>query len=60
MTKVNQKIFFCVKNNNSNMIKMIEKIGLSLGKMESWFNKKFGWFFTNGNKSERRNLTKFQ
>jgi hypothetical protein len=42
------------------MIKMIEKIGLSLGKMESWFNKKFGWFFTNGNKSERRNLTKFQ
>ena len=60
MKDAGQMNFICVfKKNNCNMIKMIEKIELSIKRIESWFNKRFGWFFTNGNKSERRNLTKF-
>ena len=29
---------------------MIKKILTTLNKCEQWFNKEFGWFFTNGNK----------
>ena len=25
----------------------------TLNNLEQWFNKKFGWFFTNGNKKAR-------
>lgn len=29
---------------------LVNKILSSLKSFESWFNKEFGWFFTNGNK----------
>lgn len=29
---------------------MIQNIINTLKKFEAWFNQKFGWFFTNGNK----------
>lgn len=32
---------------------MIQNITNFLKKFEAWFNQKFGWFFTNGNKAKR-------
>lgn len=34
---------------------LIQKFILVQTKIETWFNKRFGWFFTNGNKENYYN-----
>lgn len=31
---------------------IVKKFVLVQSKIENWFNKRFGWFFTNGNKED--------
>ena len=35
------------------MFTLIHAIQLRLGRFERWFDKRFGWFFTNGMKGRR-------
>lgn len=40
-------LLFVMERNSKEMNSVIEIIS----SVEHWFNRKFGWFFTNGNKS---------
>ena len=32
-------------------MKLLDKVIKKINRLENWFNNKFGWFFTNGNKT---------